>query len=125
MKPRLRVSCNQGFTLIEVLVAMTIFGVGILGVVTSLSLATQSNASARRLVEAAHLADHHMAAAVGVKADALDSDSGEQGAFQWRKTYERKTEELILATVVVEWKDRGETQQYELNQIFLPQRQDG
>ena len=47
----------KGFTLIEVLIVMTIFSVGILAVAAMQMTSTKSNASARRMTEATALAE--------------------------------------------------------------------
>ena len=48
---------NDGFTLIEVLIGMAIFTIGILAVATLQASSTKSNASARRITEAIALAE--------------------------------------------------------------------
>ena len=48
---------NDGFTLIEVLIGMAIFTIGILAVATLQASSTKSNASARRITEATALAE--------------------------------------------------------------------
>lgn len=47
----------KGFTLIEVLIVMAIFSIGILAVATMQVTATKGNASARRITEATALAE--------------------------------------------------------------------
>jgi len=47
----------KGFTLIEVLIVMTIFSIGILAVAAMQMTSTKSNASARRMTEATTLAE--------------------------------------------------------------------
>ena len=51
-----RSKCNQGFTLIEVLIAMAIFSIGILAVANMQILSINQNASARLQTEATTLA---------------------------------------------------------------------
>jgi len=48
---------NRGFTLIEVLIGMVIFTIGILAVATLQASSTKSNSSARRITEALSLAE--------------------------------------------------------------------
>ena len=49
----------KGFTLIEVLMVMTIFSIGILAVAAMQITSTKGNASARRMTEALALAEKH------------------------------------------------------------------
>ncbi len=51
---------NRGFTLIEVLIAMAIFVIGILGLFTMQITATNSNAAARKRTEALYWASNRM-----------------------------------------------------------------
>ena len=48
---------NKGFTLIEVLIGIVIFAIGILAVATLQASSTKSNSSARRITEALSLAE--------------------------------------------------------------------
>ena len=48
---------NKGFTLIEVLIGIVIFAIGILAVATLQASSTKSNSSARRITEATALAE--------------------------------------------------------------------
>ena len=50
----------KGFTLIEVLMVMTIFSIGILAVAAMQITSTKGNASARRMTEASALAKKHV-----------------------------------------------------------------
>jgi type IV pilus assembly protein PilV len=50
----------KGFTLIEVLIVMTIFSIGILAVAAMQMTSTKGNASARRMTEAIAFAENHV-----------------------------------------------------------------
>ena len=55
-KIRIKLKGNQGFTLLEVLVAMIVLGVGLLGLAPMLVLSMQGNQFSREVTEAAFLA---------------------------------------------------------------------
>ena len=64
----------RGFTLVEVLVVMTIFSTGILAVAAMQMTSTKSNASARRMTEATALAEKQMENLMQLPYDHADLD---------------------------------------------------
>ena len=64
----------KGFTLIEVLIVMFIFSIGILAVAAMQMTATRGNASARRITEATTLAENRMENLMRLSYDHADLD---------------------------------------------------
>ena len=62
----------KGFTLIEVLIVMAIFSIGILAVAAMQVTSTKSNASARRMTEATALAENQIENLMQVSYDHAD-----------------------------------------------------
>ena len=62
----------KGFTLIEVLIVMAIFSIGILAVAAMQVTSTKSNASARRITEATALAENQIENLMQVSYDHAD-----------------------------------------------------
>ncbi len=62
----------KGFTLIEVLIVMAIFSIGILAVVAMQVTSTKGNASARRITEATALAENQIENLMQVSYDHAD-----------------------------------------------------
>ena len=64
----------KGFTLIEVLIVMAIFSIGILAVATMQMTSTKSNASARRITEETALAENQIENLMQLSYDHADLD---------------------------------------------------
>ncbi len=111
---------RTGFTLIEVLVALTVFAVGVLGASAAFSVSMRAATSAGRLDQAVSLAREQLALAVAVSQDHLDPREATTDLFRWRVNYEAKPEGLVAATVVVEWLDAGVPREYVLAELFTP-----
>jgi type II secretion system protein I len=110
-----------GFTLIEVLVAMTILAAGILGVMGAFSLCIQANSHACRLKDAAMLARNELELAIVSKTENLETRTGTQGQYTWTVSFQEKEDNLLLASAVVNWSERGQKQTFTLSKIVLSQ----
>jgi prepilin-type N-terminal cleavage/methylation domain-containing protein len=111
---------QAGFTLVEVVVATTVFGVGVLGVVVSISFSTRASIGSLRQADAAKLARNQIELAVSESGDGLTQRSGESGLFHWRLSYESHSELLYLVRVNVNWSEQGTRQQLQLSRLFIP-----
>lgn len=114
---------EHAFTLLEVILAMTIFGAGVLGVIAAFSFSSQASASAYRLAEAARLAERQMVLAVHQSDESLLAEQGQVPPYTWESTYESGPDGLTLASITVTWTDKGQADQFVLRQLFSP-RQD-
>jgi len=110
-----------GFTLIEVLVALTILASGILGVLEAFSLCIQTSSHAYRLKEAADLARKELELATLEKPEISEIRSGTQGQYTWTMSFQDKECDLVLAGAVVNWSEKGQMQTFTLSRIILPQ----
>ena len=66
---------QDGFTIIEVLIAMTVFAVGILAVISMQTTAVGGNAKAVAISKAAQLASEQMEELMGLSYDNITTDS--------------------------------------------------
>ncbi|HET6429934.1 MAG TPA: type II secretion system protein [Phycisphaerae bacterium] len=107
-----------GFTLIEVLVALTIFSVGILAVLSAFSRSFQAGSEAARLEGAADLAEQklHLAGIAGGEA----SPRGESGRYRWEAKLRSKPLGLTCAVVEVTWLEQGVTQRFRMEKLLPP-----
>ena len=113
------VSKRNGFTLIEVLIALTILSVSVLGIIQCISLCSRSATKALRLAEATEIAQREMALAVMNKASGLPA-ADRDGVYQWQVEKTEKGENLWLISVTVTWNAKGESQVFSLSRILNP-----
>jgi prepilin-type N-terminal cleavage/methylation domain-containing protein len=101
---------DRGFSIIEVVFAISIFAIGILAVTTLSISAVNSNASARRLTDATTLAEGRLERLAALPYDDIDSDAETEGAYSvdWNVD-ESATTKTKSITVTVEcpngWKN--------------------
>jgi prepilin-type N-terminal cleavage/methylation domain-containing protein len=92
-----RLKDDQGFTLIETIIAMAIFAIGILAVAKMMDTATYSNASARRLTDAASIAMDRLENLISLPYDHADlQDTNGDGAAGLEETGGNADYEQIL-----------------------------
>ena len=110
----------QGFTLIEVLVSLTILAIGLIGIMSAFSFSTQIATRSVRLADAATIAQSKLELIVAGQANHLEPNTGSVGLYQWEITFEERDLGLALASVVVRWTERGTPKSFRLSQIFWP-----
>jgi prepilin-type N-terminal cleavage/methylation domain-containing protein len=111
----------RGFSLIEVLVAMTVFSVGVLGVMGTLSLSARTAGESTRLWQAVELAENQMEMAVsGILSSRETMQSGTSDAYQWVLRFDEKPNDLLLASVQIRWMERGERREFQMSRLFRP-----
>jgi len=113
---------DRAFSLIEVVVALTIFSAGIVGVMGTFSLCTRAAGANLRLAEAVALAQRQMELSVATPPDQLAGRSGTENRFNWGLTVEQMPQGLLRASVAIDWLERGQRKNYRLSQILLPRR---
>lgn len=113
------------FTLMEVLIAMTFFACGVVGVLGAFSVSTRAGTSAMRQEQAARIAQRELAEAQALPAELLAGKQGKDGMFTWELSIEQRPMGLVLASTRVTWLDSGRDQKFELNELLLPRHQGG
>lgn len=114
------VRAGFGFTLAEVIVALTIFAVGIVGVLASFSQSMRVGSRAARLDEAIEIAESRLELVTAAVEGTPESSTGSCGRYAWRATFAEKPHGLIQASVEVRWWERGIMEKFVLSQCFLP-----
>ena len=87
---------NRGFSIIEVIFALSIFAIGILAVSTLAISSVNSNASARRITDATALAEDRLEKLAAMPYDDIVSDQETVGAYQ--VTWVVVEDDIILKT---------------------------
>ncbi len=109
---------KRGFTLIEIIMAMAILAVGVLGVVRLLPVGLRASKSAEMVSKAAFVAQEQMEMLKLSGFNGLSSAilSGEQGEFSWQAEVDNaslaglsSSAEIKQITLVVSWIERGNT----------------
>ena len=117
---------EQGFTLIEVLIAMSIFAVGILAVATMQISFVQGNASSRRYTEASILAGDRAEQLMALSYDDPDldpagnphqEDGGNNYTVMWTIVEDIPLTNTKTISIAVVWKYRGFNKSVTLNCI--------
>lgn len=100
---------EQGFTLVEILIALTIFAIGILGIASMQAWGLRGNASAIWHSQAATLAADRIEKLMMVDYADLTSDSETQGNYtiSWTVSTNNPINNTATITVNVQWNDHG------------------
>ena len=102
-----------GFTLIEVLVALSIFAIGILAVVSMQVMAVEENTLSRRMTEGSHLALGKMEELSGLDYTDSNLNAGSHELIQddYRMTWDVTDNEPLSDTkkieITVQWNEKG------------------
>lgn len=111
-----KISSNQGFTLVEVLIGVTVFSIGILAVGTMQISSIKGNSTARGITEAGTWAADQAERLVALPYDDPDLEDTttphtvpHQGKYEisWDVTDDDPIVNTKKITVDVKWKDRG------------------
>lgn len=99
---------EEGFSLLEVLIAISIFSIGILAVATMQISAINGNASARRHTEAATFAADRAERLMALPYDHAELAAGAHpGSPSWTVTDDTPVPNTKTVNVIVTWSDRG------------------
>jgi prepilin-type N-terminal cleavage/methylation domain-containing protein len=119
---RLKKSAAQGFSIIECLIALSIFTIGILAVATLVLSSITENASARRITEATALAEARLEQLMALPYADIVADQETQGAYTviWEITEGAIIAETKSITVTVSWGYRGRQRDVTVRHLFSP-----
>ena len=110
---------QDGFTLLEILVAMMILSVGIVGALRVFTLSLRTGTQASRLGRATEIAQRELAL-ISAAPGAAMGQTGSEGAYTWQTKQVDLPEGLVGVSVAVKWSQRGKPQTFALSQIATP-----
>lgn len=103
--------CQKGFTLVEFLIALTIFSIGILGVATMQIVGIQGNATSRWVTDASTRTADQIERFITMNYEDLISDDPDDAGSMFDVSYSVVEDELIknikTIYVTVTWNDKG------------------
>ena len=113
---------RQGYSLIELLAALTIFGLGVLGSMELFAVCLQSTSASLGYTQAALLAQGRIEEIIAEENTATGTDSGDFGddfpGHSWETHIENTHQDgLISVEVVVTWTERGRDKAYRLTTL--------
>ena len=117
---------ERGFSLVEVLITLFIFAVGVLAVALLLDLSVQKNASARLMSEATEIAQYQMEKLMGAsyRDTELDASSSPFGpnaigkhSVSWAVQEDLPMSGMKTINLTVAWTDRGVAKSFTVDSI--------
>ena len=119
---QLRLTRCEGLSIIECLIALSIFTIGILAVAALVLSSIGENASARRITEATALAEDCLEQLMAQSYEDIVTDGYTQGAYTVNWVV---TEDIIVAqtksiTVAVSWVYRGKQRNVTIQHLLSP-----
>ncbi len=115
----IKTRCVHGFTLAEILVAVTILAVGILGVLGTFSVSLRAGTQASRLETAAAIADRELELVVAAHKEITSDSGGSSGQYRYKVRVTELPQNLLLASVEVRWFERGRSETFRLSRVFV------
>jgi Tfp pilus assembly protein PilV len=112
----------EGFSIMETLIALSIFSIGILAVATLVLSAIGENASARRITEATALAEDRLEQLMALPYDTIAGGNSTEGAYQvnWNVAEDIIVAETKSITVTVSWLYLGKQRNVTIRHLFSP-----
>jgi prepilin-type N-terminal cleavage/methylation domain-containing protein len=114
------VRASKGFTLIEALIALTVLGLVMLGVVGGFATVQQTFTQSARRDAAIAIVKRQLA----IASMDLTSRRGTEGGLEWTVKVSEADARLAVATVTVNWKDQGQPRQLKISRVLLRPRSD-
>jgi type IV pilus assembly protein PilV len=112
----------DGFSIMETLIALSIFTIGILAVATLVLSSIGENASARRITEATALAEDRLEQLMAQSYDAISGGTAIEGAYEvvWDVAEDVIVAQTKSITVTVSWQYRGKQRNVTIRHLFSP-----
>jgi type IV pilus assembly protein PilV len=113
---------SKGFSIVEVLIALSVFMIGILAVGSMTINSINENASARKITEATNLAEQRLERIMALSYDSIIDDEIVDGAYtiSWDVTEDAVVVGTKSVVVTVKWLDRGEAKQLLIRHLISP-----
>ena len=113
---------SNGFSLIECLIALSVFTIGILAVATLVLSSIGENAGARRITEATALAETSLEQLVARPYDEIVGDEFTQGGYTitWQVTEDAIVAQTKSITMTVSWWFRGRQRNVTVRHLVSP-----
>lgn len=109
---------RRGFTLVEVLVAMTVLAIGSVTVFGALRMAHEGAERVRDEAAARGIAERRLSCLLAKPAERLAPASGQDGKFAWQESMKRSViPEIAVLTVTVKWQSRGRDRETRLSSL--------
>lgn len=113
---------KPGYSLLEMVLAMTIFSVGVGALMSLTSVCVQSASTSRAYTDAVYLAQGLIEEKLADSSYTVDTETGDSGGeapeFSWTVTTEEtETSGLYKIEATVTWKERGAEKSYALTTL--------
>jgi type IV pilus assembly protein PilV len=104
-----RLKGSAGFSLIEVLISLSVFTIGILAVASLVISSINENALARRVTEATALAEDRLESMLALPYENIETGESIEGAYtvSWNVAEDIIVAQTKSITVIVTWQYRG------------------
>jgi type II secretion system protein I len=120
MTPTIILKSNRGFTLNEVMIALSIFAIGILAVASLMISSINENTSARKMTEATTLAEMHLESLMAQDYASIADGTTTEGAYSiaWTVAEDDVVANTKSLTVTVTWTDRGKQRSVSIRNLI-------
>jgi type IV pilus assembly protein PilV len=109
---------EAGFTLVELMVALVLIGVGILPIAMIQSGSTRDVVATGQHTRALHIAQGQMEVARTAGFNGAVTDSGVAGTYTWRTNVTALSTTLRRVDVTVNWTEQGTPQTLQLHNLI-------
>lgn len=111
----MRTGTGRGFTVVETMAAMTVLGIGLVGVFGSLRVASSLAGQIREQETAQLLVERRMTSLLAVPIKQLGTETGQEGMFTWTQEI-RPSKDPDVAEIVVmaSWAHQGRQLRFQL-----------
>ncbi|UCE55634.1 MAG: prepilin-type N-terminal cleavage/methylation domain-containing protein [Desulfobacterales bacterium] len=113
---------RRGFSLIEVVIALSVFSIGILAIATLVISSIDENASARRVTEATALAEDRLERMMALSYENINDGESTEGAYtvSWDVAEDVMVEQTKSITITVTWRYHGSAHKVIIQQLMAP-----
>lgn len=111
---------TTAFSLVEILVALTILSVGIVGILGVFSLGIRAAGKSDRSMQALELAESKLELAASAATWAVRNETQSQDGLEWTMVTQDAPKGLQVTSIEVSWTERGKSQLIRLSRLYLP-----